>query len=89
MSEVKISQEKQWSVGASKSQLLQSLSKSKTAQLKKNVSGFDIGQAKAVGSFFSGLRAADRGEKTNFYDCKQMTGQEFVERLVKQQEDRY
>ena len=59
------------------------------SQLKKSVSGFDIGQNKSIGAFFASQRAKESGENPNFFPTEQMTGQEYVDRLLKQQEDRY
>ena len=46
-------------------------------------SGFDIGQQKAVGSFFSSLRQKAKGDSVNYYDSERMKGDEFVKRLMK------
>ena len=56
---------------------------------QKSVSGFDVGVNKAVGAFYSSMRQEANGEKTNFYDTGHMKGRDFVQKLIKQQEDRY
>ena len=57
--------------------------------LHKSYSGFDIGQQKACGSFFSNVRQQASGIRPNFYSSEQMRGTEYIDKLIKQQEDRY
>ena len=57
--------------------------------MAKSVSGFDIGQQKQFGAFFSSIRQSQVGEHSNFADTSQMKGSDYIEKLIKQQEDRY
>ena len=58
------------------------MSKSKLAQ---SASGFDIGQAKAIGSHFSVERNKSvTGKTQNFYSSETMNGEEYVTRLIHQ-----
>ena len=52
--------------------------------MRKSYSGFDIGQNKSVGAFFSGVRQQSQGETVNFHDTERMKGKEFVDKLIKQ-----
>ena len=54
------------------------------SQMKKSVSGFDIGQTPAVGSFFSGVRQRAQGEEVNFTNTEEMRGKDYVEKLISQ-----
>lgn len=60
-----------------------------TGELKRSVSGFDIGQNKSVGQFYSSIRQKQEGEKPNFVESEKMTGEQYVKALIKQQEERY
>lgn len=53
--------------------------------MQRSQSGFDIGLAKSVGSFFSNARQqATTGEEPNFYPSEKLTGHKFVDKLIKQ-----
>ena len=54
-----------------------------------SISGYDYEAEKQVGSFYSQIRQEATGEATNFLDTGAMKGRDFVQRLIKEQEDRY
>ena len=60
------------------------MSKVGASQMQKSVSGFDIGQQKQYGAFFSGIRQSKAGEQSNFVDTSQMKGSDYIEKLIKQ-----
>ena len=58
--------------------------------MMQSTAGFDIGKVKAVGAHFSVERQKSiTGQAQNFYSSDEMTGEQYVKRLIQQQEDRY
>ena len=59
---------------------------------KTSVTGVEIGSVKQIGSFFSSLRLHKENEGTlqrNFKSTSKITGEEYVDHLIKQQEHQY
>ena len=52
--------------------------------MRKSYSGFDIGQKKAYGSFFSNRRQEAAGNKSNFFQTEKMKGVRYIDRLIAQ-----
>ena len=53
-------------------------------------SGLDIGEAEQVGSFFASMRQrSEAGDEMGRDESESMTGREYIERLIKQQETVY